>query len=294
MRTIIAQVILLLCFAQTSAQVKIWHRYKPGMKYTFEYTKSKDEGTGTTSPSNLTPFYLSIDKEDAGGIHATWKIGPTVISGLSEAEKKELEPYLNFNKDFQVKITLDKEGSLIAVDNYDECVAHIRSVSNLLLPLFGDSGAGKMDEMIDRLSEDVETFLRVFFPEIRMYFDIYANSWSNGVYYIEEDVMEIAGMGSKIPFESTVTVNNIPSKKMEVNLDQVYNKSVLENAKAQSAGDPQPWFSGSSLPDDIELKIATNYKMNPTSRMVESLTLRKSVSSGGKTDTELITFVLKK
>ncbi|MBX7052114.1 MAG: hypothetical protein K1X54_08770 [Flavobacteriales bacterium] len=292
MRFILTQLLVLFCLQQSQAQLKIWHRYKPGTKYTFEYSKTKNDGTGTTSPTNVTPFYLTIDKEDAGGIHATWKIGATVISGLTEAQKKEVEPFLNINKDFEVKITLDKEGSLIAVENYDACVAHIKSMGALLKPLFGNTS--EIDELIDNLSEDVETFLRVFFPEIRQYFDIYANTWNNGVYYIEEDIMEIAGIGSSIPFESEVTVTNIPSKKMEVNLNQVYNKEVLANAKEQYTGDPQPWFSGLGLPEDLELKLVTNYKMNPLSRMVESLTLQKSASSEGKTMTEQISFVLRK
>jgi hypothetical protein len=275
-----------------NAQLKIWHRFKPGSKYTFEYSKTTTDQESGKISSNLTPFYLSIDKEDGGGIHGTWKIGTTLITGLSEKEKQSVEPYLNMHKDFQMKITLDKEGSLIAVDNYDECVAHVQSISSVLQTAYGSSE--QVNQMIAQLSDDAESFLRAFFPEIKLYFDVYANTWSNGTYYIEEDITELAGLGSTLPFETKVTVAHIPSKKMEVSFDQVYNKLVLADAKNQFAGDPQPWFGGYKLPEDLELKISSKYSMNPISRMVESLEFQKSVTTGGKTALEEIKFVLKK
>ncbi len=296
----LALVLLLYFFSQEcSAQAfKLIHYFKPGSKYTFEWTKNevtgdpeKDKIKGTTN------FYLSIDKEDTEGIHATWTVGPTTVTGVDEGTLSMMKEMLNINQDFSMKIILDVEGSIVGIENFDECVDHVRKIIDLVKQMMVEAPDG-YDEAIARTYADPESMLASYFPEISSYFQCYGGEWENGTFWMMEEARSVPLLGVALPCQAEVVVNKVAGNKSELNITETFNREVLQSALSDFAEElktePAAWSSEMNDMPEMELTIVQKHVMNPKTLMVESLIMEKSIVMEGVTYKKTESFILKK
>lgn len=287
-RNIITLFILLLTATLSAQSVKIFHYFKPGEKYQYEYiVKQKGGDPESAKVASSTLMSFTSDKEDMGGIHTTWTYGATSVTGMTEEQRKQVQPLLDVNKDFALKLTLDREGNISAIENFDECATHIEKVLKMVMGLYseltGEQNA-QVQAMVESSMDDPMAMLQSYFPQVYLYFNSNGETYTNGQYWMEENAAPFGISDAMIPFLADIKVTQVPGTTLQLEIVENLDKEIFESAKDAFSGENKSWEKSLDFQQIAKFTISQKMVYDPRSKVMQSYTLeRKMEMSGNET-----------
>jgi hypothetical protein len=277
--------VILLTVTASAQSVKIFHYFKPGEKYQYEYiVKQKGGDPESAKVASTTLMSFSSDKEDMGGIHTTWTYGATSVTGMTEEQRKQVQPLLDVNKGFALKLTLDRDGNISAIENYDECGAHIDKVLKMVMGLYseltGEQNA-QIQAMVESSMNDPMVMLQTYFPQVYLYFNGYGESYTNGQYWMEESAKPFGLEDEMIPFLADIKVTQVPGTTLQLDIVENLDKEILQSAKEAFSGENKSWEKSLDFQQISKFTISQKMVYDPRSKVMQSYTLERKVEMPG-------------
>jgi hypothetical protein len=272
--------LFLLHTSSAVAPVLVRFKFIPGTSYNFESTKSRISGNVVNDKiKTRTTYVLTIDSTDTRGVHASWKIGPTTLTGIDPASKnyKALNEKYNAFKGYTLKIILNNNGEMTGLANYNETVSHVKSVLGKIMTPGKKMTPDLQQDLIKEAGSTLFTesaLVEHYFPEVKLYFGSYGTSWEDGLFWVYGRTNTIR---YDIPLRSKVAIDQEEGQFL-ISANKKFDAEVMKEALTAFSNEIlegiEQWAVQPERLDNVTYDEHAHYKINPATSLIEGIKLK--------------------
>lgn len=128
--------------------VRLSPEWAKGDKVEYEFTKGRErkkDGKVVLSGTSTTPITVEVLKAGKDEVEVGWTFGETKINDLAQAKNPQVKAMSNIMKGRQIVFTLDPEGGLTGIKNFEELQKTSDEIVDFLAGLMKESGGTQAD-----------------------------------------------------------------------------------------------------------------------------------------------------
>lgn len=188
MKATILLLLVLIAFTAFSQDYQIESAFESGKSYPFEVKRSKF----TSANSEMEDVYLVTDvistfSRKGPKLICSWKYGNTHVDAPQDLIRQIAPEYIemfNIYRGFQLELLFDPIHGGIELENYEQMRKNIKTA---LLKIYSNaktnislSDLNAMEQYLESTFSTPELLMSSYFPEVLLYFQLYAQKFTDG------------------------------------------------------------------------------------------------------------------
>lgn len=273
--------------------------------YRFTVEKSKIDSSDPMSKDLglLTQVFVSFVEQSNGKIRCVWEYGETTAVGPRKLVRhigSDFVELFNLYWGFQFELLYDPDEGTIEFLNYDEMKEKLElcflQIYNNDVTKVDSATRVQVTQMLEPTYATPDIMLAIYFPEIALYFNMFAVTISQDeVIQMEYEYPNPFG-GDPFPVIGELAVDKKRGNRLIIRFDESLiqdeaNQILKEMVKEMSAlGEFE--VEEAEIPD-FSLSVETKYYYNLKNKVMQKITRQKVVEIDGATELEIIEINLK-
>lgn len=305
MKKILICILTLVTFSAYSQTYKIESNFETGKTYLFTVKRAKIDSREpmTKDLAQLTEVEATFTEQDKR-LKCVWKYGATKAVGPEQLISQigpEYNEMANLYRGFEIVVLFDPYLGGIELLNYEQMKQNIKNgllkVHNSEITKIDSTTKSLINQLIEPTYSTPEILLSTYFPEIGLYFNLYAQSFTDGIGVKYEYSYPNPFGGDPLPVVGEIAIDSKDGDvliiKEEEKLNQeVVNRILKEMVERMSSLGTAPIKKEKmpEMPEMSEFTLNLNSKSfyNLELKLISKVMFEKIIEVTGITHTETL------
>lgn len=286
-----------------SAVVEVVQEFKPSRKYQYEVQKRTIDSRqiGSDKITTTTGIEFSVLSDSSELKECIWRQGLTRIVGIDPSLiDEETSSILNLHQGLELKFTIDHNGRIHKILNFEQCKQNIENGYKHYYDKFRTQDSpDDFSEIADLLKityETEEALMNKFFPEVLIFFSLFGETIKSDTAYVSTSAIPNPFGGDSMMTSDTIKIERIKDDIVTISMAQGIPESAI-SAFIDKAVSKFPNVSDEPLSENKKSKSLwrsfATYSYDNKAKCLKQVALEKNMELEGDRQTQILKILSK-